>query len=100
MKKLCWLIGLATTIVGCAAVPTDPTVGQSVLAEAKSRAQKYCATVKDGCEYILSTNSNGWSVLVAPVRFAPNGQRIKEFDTDDMYFYNRKGQFTGALYGY
>ena len=100
MKHVLLSPALALVLVGCATAPANPDLGPAVLADAKSRSQKFCASVKDGCEFYLSPHSDGWSVRIVPITIGNDGRRYVGIDTDDMYFYNAKGGFTSALREY
>jgi len=91
------LLLLTALVAGCATVPATDS---SVLDSAKSRSHEYCAKVKDGCEYRVSAKEKGWTVWIVPIHFGDDGRRVYAIDADDMYFYDRRGRFTGALRGY
>jgi hypothetical protein len=97
--KAASLVLVAGLLASCATTGASTVDSAALLADARSRSESLCSTVKDGCEFSISTSKDGWSVWVKPIFYAKDGTRVAPFDYDDMYFYDRRGRFTGSLRG-
>ena len=101
MKQFFMLLIPMLTTLGCSSLPAKLVTDSKILENARNRAQKYCSTFKDGCDYKITSDNNGWSVLITPIVMdQESGRRFIGIDSDDMYFYNQHGLFTGALRGH
>jgi hypothetical protein len=97
--KAALLILVALLLASCATTDIATVDSAVLLADARSRSESLCSTIKDGCEFSVSTSKDGWSVWVKPIFYAEDGTRVAPFDYDDMYFYDRRGRFIGSLRG-
>jgi hypothetical protein len=48
---------------------------QKILTAVRSGSAVVCRAVHDGCEYRVSRDTNGWSVLAIPIRYGSDGRR-------------------------